>query len=478
MAKQRSLHVSMKNFDWNFLGFGLCRAWITQWFLLPIALSDTWHIYTEMLYFLPGAIVCLALALFMKNKASKKARTLTFLLSAVFSLVGVILIILSVVESGVTIFAVGLLVCGIGAALLQTLWGDKFAYLPTSQATLYTVCAFFLSALMSLFARGAETMPAALFLFCLVPFGSFVLLYRGLRAGQWSGLGAEKQSDDVPEQHTLVNLGRFCVSIFVFVFVFNFAFRGLLSGSSLEVVGQPIRNYANVIVMAVLLVLVLTTGRFNRMGLYRISFPILIGALLLSLFIPYEYVSIASIIAAVGYKLFDVLFWCVLVGIAHNNRCNIWGVFGLGMFANLGGMGLGMAAGWAFSLFSVWQEFDRALMVCILMFALVIVVILILPESLVAQFISHGSKKGTTSLGDSLADRCLIIAQQCGLTTREREVLGLLAQGRTQVVIAKKLGISEGTAHTHIVHVYQKTNVHSQQELIDIVERVDAENLM
>ncbi|MEG0323493.1 MAG: helix-turn-helix transcriptional regulator, partial [Raoultibacter sp.] len=171
-------------------------------------------------------------------------------------------------------------------------------------------------------------------------------------------------------------------------------------------------------------------------------------------------------------------FWCVLVGIAHNNRSNIWGVFGLGMFANLGGMGLGMAAGWAFSLFSVWQEFDRALMVCILMFALVIVVILILPESLVAQFISHGSKKGTTSLGDSLADRCLIIAQQCGLTTREREVLGLLAQGRTQVVIAKKLGISEGTAHTHIVHVYQKTNVHSQQELIDIVERVDAENLM
>lgn len=476
MAKQLNLHVSMKSFDWNFLGFGLCRAWITQWFLLPIVLSDTWHVYTELLYFLPGALVCLSLTLFMKNQASKKARTLTLLSSAVFSLVGVALIVPAVMWSNVTVLAVGLLVCGIGAALLQTLWGDKFSYLPTSQATLYTVCAFFLSAFMSLLARGAETMPVALFLFCIVPFGSFVLLYRGFSAGQWSGVRTDHQQDDSSEPHTLVNLGRFCISIFVFVFVFNFAFRGLLSGSSLEVAGQPLRNYANIIVMAVLLVLVLTTGRFNRMGLYRVSFPILIGALLLSLFIPFEFMSIASTIAAVGYKLFDVLFWCVLIGIAHNSRNNVWGVLGFGMAANLGGMGLGMAAGWIYSLFPFWQELDQSIVVCVLMFALVIVIILILPESLVAQFISHGSRKGSSAVGISLGDRCNVVVKRFGLTSRESEVLGFLAQGRTQSVIAKKLCISEGTAHTHIVHVYQKTGIHSQQELIDLIENIDIEN--
>ena len=49
-------------------------------------------------------------------------------------------------------------------------------------------------------------------------------------------------------------------------------------------------------------------------------------------------------------------------------------------------------------------------------------------------------------------------------------MLLLLAQGRTQSVIARKLSIGEGTAHSHIIHIYQKMNVHSQQELLDIIE--------
>ena len=46
-----------------------------------------------------------------------------------------------------------------------------------------------------------------------------------------------------------------------------------------------------------------------------------------------------------------------------------------------------------------------------------------------------------------------------GLTEREVEVLRLLARGRSQREIAQELVISPSTAHTHIVHIYEKCEV-------------------
>jgi HD-GYP domain-containing protein (c-di-GMP phosphodiesterase class II) len=46
-----------------------------------------------------------------------------------------------------------------------------------------------------------------------------------------------------------------------------------------------------------------------------------------------------------------------------------------------------------------------------------------------------------------------------GLTDREVEVLRLLARGRSQREIAEELVIAPSTAHTHIVHIYEKCEV-------------------
>lgn len=54
-----------------------------------------------------------------------------------------------------------------------------------------------------------------------------------------------------------------------------------------------------------------------------------------------------------------------------------------------------------------------------------------------------------------------------GLTAREKEIAGLLVQGRTQPWIAESLGISENTVGTHVRHIYQKTDVHDRQHFID-----------
>ena len=64
---------------------------------------------------------------------------------------------------------------------------------------------------------------------------------------------------------------------------------------------------------------------------------------------------------------------------------------------------------------------------------------------------------------------CQKLAGEYGLTPREAEILALIALGRSAKYIAEELTISYNTTRTHVKHVYEKLNIHSKQELIDLV---------
>lgn len=66
--------------------------------------------------------------------------------------------------------------------------------------------------------------------------------------------------------------------------------------------------------------------------------------------------------------------------------------------------------------------------------------------------------------------KCSAVADRYLLSRKETEVLYLLAKGRKSAAIQECLYISEGTANTHMRHIYRKLDVHSQQELMDLVE--------
>ena len=55
-------------------------------------------------------------------------------------------------------------------------------------------------------------------------------------------------------------------------------------------------------------------------------------------------------------------------------------------------------------------------------------------------------------------------------TPREGVILLYLAKGRNAKYIAAQLYVAERTVKTHTYHIYQKMGIHSQQELINIVE--------
>lgn len=72
-------------------------------------------------------------------------------------------------------------------------------------------------------------------------------------------------------------------------------------------------------------------------------------------------------------------------------------------------------------------------------------------------------------VADVIAERVAVLAVAHKLTPRETEVFGLLAHGRSIPYVRDALFISRDTAATHAKHIYAKLDVHSRQELIDLV---------
>lgn len=61
------------------------------------------------------------------------------------------------------------------------------------------------------------------------------------------------------------------------------------------------------------------------------------------------------------------------------------------------------------------------------------------------------------------------MAQQYGLTEREVDMVRYLARGRSRAYISEDLFISENTVKSYIKNVHTKTDVHSKQELLDLL---------
>ena len=70
----------------------------------------------------------------------------------------------------------------------------------------------------------------------------------------------------------------------------------------------------------------------------------------------------------------------------------------------------------------------------------------------------------------SLDERCRDIAAHYALTARETEIFALLARGRDVGYIEKELFISRNTVNTHRKNLYRKLGIHTQQELLSLIE--------
>lgn len=237
------------------------------------------------------------------------------------------------------------------------------------------------------------------------------------------------------------------------------------------------RLLANVLVCAALLAALVKVKRLDVATLYRVVIPIMVLGLLILSAIPSSLSPVAIVCVSMGYSVFDACTWIVLTQITHTDRRTLARAGSLYVATSFAGMVLANGMLTALSATGATDLGQNTPSILLAVLVLVVGIMLVLPQrkpldergpentSETDADASAASSTPAAAMETTLA--CL--AENAGLTNREREVLLLLAQGRTSTIIAREMGVAEGTAHTHIMHVYQKLGVHSQQELLDLV---------
>ncbi|MCI2242880.1 response regulator transcription factor [Adlercreutzia faecimuris] len=235
----------------------------------------------------------------------------------------------------------------------------------------------------------------------------------------------------------------------------------------------------------------------------------------------------------IAYNCFVLVIWCLLAYVAYRSTLPALRVFGLGRGASALGTTVGWFLGSRLLELPAESSFSLNVVSVSMVFALLVVSMLVLNDRVIGEALrtpdEHGPVRadaaagarddarcagGDASEGERAADagcdreapceaaapadwasdgapeqevpgsapgsaeiawqlhaaRCDALAARYALSPRERDVLYLLARGRSIDYIAQDLSISFNTAKSHIRHIYVKADIHSRQELLDLMD--------
>ena len=205
----------------------------------------------------------------------------------------------------------------------------------------------------------------------------------------------------------------------------------------------------------------------------RVFPPLLIPLLALGLLVPpflvYGFIGVFPI--SIIFVVLSTLLVFSSGNPAGKRVFTFWGLTFVFWERSLGLLGYGLGAlATAFFINSVHFEVMEVSFGILIVVAIIYTTICLITVTLPERMHERKSSKGGT-YARILNGVCGRIAADYSLTPRETEVLFELAQGRNTPYIKKKLVISEGTILSHVNHIHQKLDIHTRQELLDIVQR-------
>lgn len=185
---------------------------------------------------------------------------------------------------------------------------------------------------------------------------------------------------------------------------------------------------------------------------------------------------VSNIVLSAGSLCFTVLNWLVLSAIGGRNKLNALFVISWGRALSSLGTMIGADLGHLSNAFAGPQTGTAVVIICAVFF-LFIAYSEIALKKFDFRTVIYGVEPVeevhapmiVRDMHDRYELRCQEVGKRYGLTAREIEILVMLAQGRNSKFIEDQLFVSYNTVKTHVKHIYMKTDVHSQQELIDLV---------
>lgn len=311
-----------------------------------------------------------------------------------------------------------------------------------------------------------------------ISFGRAALIDRPVPPGD-----GELASTFVPSTWGLARIAPLLVDRSFLVLVGISLLFGVSSGfvnASFEVVpAEHYRLSCQVVVIGTILAAALTflTAFLLKMDawqlVFRTSLPLMGVAYLL---FPYDlFWFVGPGLHALGYQYFFITFWSLLGSkqVRHDvpALCSV----SLGLFVTEAGAAVGLCV-WMVACAGVDEAGLRVVSSVATFLVLVAAVSLERPRFGWGNVRPGARVDAGQPAGPDYDGALARIRASYGLSPREADVCSLLGRGRNRQFVADELGISLETAKTHVTNIYRKLGIHSQQELLDVVE-MTCENL-
>lgn len=360
--------------------------------------------------------------------------------------------------------AMALCACVLGWLYLQ--WGTFYAKLDLRHAVIYLLLANIGGSALKALTHFVPAEVQCVFAM-LLPIAS-VWMCRVALSGV-ENASAEKAVIRF-DSHNMQGLWKVAVTIAAFSFVTAFLVSRF-SGNQSQVPAVDFllgRLLEMVISGIVLFVVVKLNKPFNFSQLWRIALLVLALDMLSQATFPE--MTVLRCVESSAWDLIVLFAWLTLSDVAQHSKLPAPWVFGIGWACYTAPFAIGSMMPPAYS----GGEYDAVIVVA-LMFVLLLVSSFCLEmrdqdtKWLFAEL--RGEPVSAPADYRSLEERCEEVGKQHKLTPRELEIMQLLCKGRTKAYIAETLYLTENTVKGHTKHIYSKLDVHSKQELLDLVER-------
>ncbi len=474
------------------LGFTCIRAWVYLMFVGAAASSMTWDgtPLPPLFYVVSTGSLCATLfgsALAGERFVQLMLHPAARVAGPALTTVGTLLLASSAADTGAALACgvIGAATTGLGSGIIDLGYGELYRNEPPARTTFEVPLAFFLAAVV--FSLVIVLPPVAGCVTCaLLPAISGWILFAEQHA--WS---RKRRATVLPIDFNLKSFAwRIGVCACLVGVADGMVRAAFLSSNNLSIhvfLQWPLAG-AGLLTMVIVYAAALLGSEASARTIYKAAiFVMAFFFMLLPVFTGAQ--DVESVLALAGYGTFNVLIWMLLAEISSNYRLSSTEVFGIGWGMVTLGVLLGSLAGNVVDTFAPFTPQFLSLIALFATMAVLLSFLFVFRESDLielttladadAQASDAAAPTAPTSRSDEepprprFQDRCLEVAAAFELSPKETEVMILFAKGRSAARIQEELFISKGTVSTHLRHIYQKMDVHSKQELLDVIEDRD-----
>lgn len=452
-----------------FLGLGLYRAWIEITFVgsfaelplhsgaiegMPFSIRD--------LFDVTMAVVSLLCAFYAQRIGP------FFNKKIVFAASGILLVLSTALAFSTALYpewatALGVpsaIAGGIGIALLILLWSELYGCLNPLRVTTYYSLSIVAGGLAIYIWRGFM-FPWLFVMTAILPLVSLLCVHAGFRK-----IPADEQPRDKRTKLSAPWKAILLMAAYAFAY-------GLLESVSYSGFFGPHSAPGAVIAgLVVFFAAALQRKRFDFGVIYRIALPLTVAVLLLIPALNVFGSAASSFCAAAGYTAQSILVMVVIANLCYRYGASAIWLFGI----ERGVRQIAMMAGRTVSNQAhMLGENGDTILAALCVVAVVTATMIFMSEKGLssnwgATMEKHDEREATPAeRKNELSVRVAEVARNNKLSAREEEVLLLLAQYKTVGIIERELFIANGTAKAHVRHIYQKLDIHTRQELFDML---------